>query len=65
MLSSAVSPAGFSLQQVRELVCQTTPFAMSYLHISEGASRLDDGRQSELTGKAIAYLITDFVKAQS
>ena len=63
-LSSAISPAGFSLQQVRELVYQTMPFKMSYLHIAEGASVLDDGRKSDLTGKAIAYLITDFIKAQ-
>lgn len=64
-LSSAMSPAGFSLQQVRELVYQTRPNQMGYLHVSEGATELQDGQKSELTGKAIAYLITDFIKAQS
>ncbi|HEY0899255.1 MAG TPA: formimidoylglutamase [Sphingobacteriaceae bacterium] len=64
-LSSAMSPAGFSLQQVRELVYQTQPFKMGYLHISEGATELRDGRRGDLTGKTIAYLITDFIKAQS
>lgn len=64
-LSSAVSPAGFTLQQVRELVYQTVPFKLGYLHLAEGASALTDGRQSDLTGKTLAYLVTDFIKAQS
>ncbi len=65
LLSSAVSPSGFSLQQVRELVYQSRPYPMAYLHIAEGAYRLDDGRENPLIGKAIAYLITDFIKVQS
>lgn len=63
-LSSAETPAGFSLQQVRELVYQTRPYPMGYLHLAEGAARLDDGRESRLTGRTIAYLITDFIKTQ-
>jgi formiminoglutamase len=36
---------------------------IAYLHICEGATKLDDGRVDENTGKLIAYLVSDFVKA--
>jgi formiminoglutamase len=36
---------------------------IGYLHISEGATKMDDGREDEQTGKLIAYLVTDFVKS--
>lgn len=63
-LSSATSPSGFSLEQVRDMIAQTTRRQLFYLHIAEGASRLDDGRESVFAGKSIAYLLSDFMKAQ-
>lgn len=64
MLSSAMSPSGFTMQQLRDMIAQTARAQLFYLHIAEGASRLDDGRESSLTGKAVAYLVSDFMKAQ-
>ena len=64
LLSSAVSPSGFKLEQVRDMMAQTVRRQLFYLHIAEGASRLDDGRESKMAGKAIAYLLSDFIKAQ-
>ncbi len=64
VLSSAETPSGFSVNDVRKLIL-TNPKRFSYLHISEGATRLLDGRVSKLTSKLIAYLVSDFVKAQA
>lgn len=61
-LSSATSPSGFSLNEIRRILLNNR-FNFNYLHICEGATALVDGRQDVSTGKAIAYLITDFVKA--
>ena len=36
----------------------------SYFHICEGAPALDDSKNNHLTGKLIASLITDFMKAK-
>ncbi|WP_316830338.1 formimidoylglutamase [Pedobacter aquatilis] len=63
VLSSAETPSGFAVNDIRKLIL-TSEKAFSYLHISEGATRLLDGRFSKLTSKLIAYLISDFVKAQ-
>ena len=64
VLSSAVSPDGFTLLQVRDMIAQTRIRQLFYLHIAEGASKMDDGRQSDQTGKTIAYIVSDFIKAQ-
>ncbi|WP_026897320.1 arginase family protein [Daejeonella oryzae] len=63
-LSSAISPTGFTVTQVREMITQTKLRQFFYLHIAEGAVHLTDGREDQLTGKLIATLISDFVKAQ-
>lgn len=64
VLSSAETPSGFTVDEIRKLIL-TTGTHFSYMHISEGATRLLDGRVSKLTSKLIAYLISDFVKAQA
>jgi len=64
VLSSAETPSGFTVNEIRKLIL-TTRAHFSYMHISEGATRLLDGRVSKLTSKLIAYLISDFVKAQA
>lgn len=61
ILSSASSPSGFSLNDIRTLILSRTK-NFSYLHICEGATQLTDGRQDLTTGKTIAFLISDFIK---
>lgn len=64
MLSSATSPNGFSVTQARQFIHQTaTKSKVAYLHICEGAAELDNGLKSTNTGKFIAYLVSDFIKA--
>lgn len=61
MPSSALSPSGFSLDQMRYFVRKSAKaLSPSYLHLAEGAPRND---QEELVvGKALSYLVTDFIK---
>lgn len=63
VLSSAMTPSGFPLNEIRRLILNTTK-KISYLHICEGATVLSDGRQCQTTAKTIAYLISDFIKSQ-
>jgi formiminoglutamase len=62
VLSSAETPSGFAVNDVRKLIL-TTAKKFSYLHLSEGATRMLDGGVSKLTSKLVAYLVSDFVKA--
>lgn len=62
ILSSAATPTGFSLNEVRQLIL-TAQKEFCYLHLCEGAMQLKDGRREETIGKTIAYLISDFIKA--
>lgn len=62
MLSSATTPSGFALDDIRKILINNT-VKYSYLHICEGATALADGRKDLTTGKTIAYLVTDFIKA--
>ncbi|MCX3264347.1 formimidoylglutamase [Pedobacter agri] len=64
VLASAETPSGFAVNDIRKLIL-TNEKKFSYLHISEGATRLLDGRVSKLTSKLIAYLVSDFIKAQA
>ena len=64
ILSSATTPSGISAQHARQFVTFTgLDTKTAYLHISEGAARLVDGRVDEGIGKLISYLVSDFVKA--
>jgi formiminoglutamase len=64
--SSAMTLSGFSVQQAREYIHF---FGKSknaaYLHICEGAPDLDQTNNNHLTGKLVAYLITDFMKSKN
>ncbi|MFD0940370.1 formimidoylglutamase [Pedobacter boryungensis] len=62
VLSSAISPSGFALNDIRKILLGNSK-KFSYLHICEGATTLADGREDLKIGKTIAYLITDFIKA--
>lgn len=62
VLSSAQTSSGFALNDIRKILMSNTK-NYSYLHICEGATQLADGRKDLTTGKTIAYLVIDFVKA--
>lgn len=62
MPSSALSPSGFSLEQARHFVRKCAKSLLpAYLHLPEAAP--DGPEQSRLVGKALSYLVTDFIKA--
>jgi formiminoglutamase len=64
-LSSASTPCGISPIHARQFITfASTDSKVAYLHICEGATKLDDGRSSDNTGKLISYLVSDFIKAQ-
>jgi len=63
LLSSAATPSGLELNLVRELILTSTQ-KYTYLHLCEGAVEMADGRSAPQTAKAIAYLITDFIRNQ-
>ncbi len=59
---SAKTPSGFRLNDVRRIVHRTGQTGRCcYLHIAEGAPKKDTAWH---VGKAISYLITDFIKSQ-
>ncbi len=65
-LSSAMTPVGIEPRHARQYISFAAVDAKpAYLHICEGASRLADGRTDSGSGKLVAYLVTDFVKAMA
>ncbi len=62
VLSSAITPSGFALNDIRKILISNHK-KYSYLHICEGAIKMANSREDLTTGKTIAYLITDFIKA--
>lgn len=62
VLSSAITTSGFALNDIRKILLSNRK-KFSYLHICEGAIALADGKIDVGTGKTIAYLISDMVKA--
>jgi len=62
--TSAMTLSGFSVQQARQFIHHfATNKNASYIHICEGAPTLDESNNNHLTGKLIAYMITDFMKS--
>jgi formiminoglutamase len=62
MPSSALSPSGFTLDQVRSMLYLLTQQNQPvYLHLSEGAP--SNATEEKIVGKALAYLVSDFIKA--
>ncbi|GAB4091954.1 formimidoylglutamase [Flaviaesturariibacter terrae] len=65
-LSSAQTPSGLLPLHARQYVNLCAGNAKcAYLHISEGAVRLANGKTDESTGKLISYLVSDFIKMHS
>jgi len=64
--SSAITPSGFSVEKVRQFINYFGHHKnAAYLHICEGAPDLDNEKNNHITGKLIAYLVTDFMKAKN
>ena len=62
--SSAMTMSGFSVEEVRHFIHYFGKNQnVAYLHICEGAPDLAEAKNTHLIGKLIAYLVTDFVKA--
>ena len=56
---------GFSIEKARQFVHYFGESKnVAYLHISEGAPQLGDEKNPQLTGRLIAHLVTDFMKAK-
>ena len=66
VLSSACTPSGITPLLARQYINFAAVNAkVAYLHISEGACQLADGRKDNSTGKLISYLVADFIKANT
>lgn len=64
--SSAMTLSGFSVDKARHYIYYFGKHQnASYFHICEGAPELDDSKNNHLTGKLIASMITDFMKAKA
>ncbi len=62
--SSAKTSSGISPMQARQYIHQAaTQLNILYFHIAEGAPVLSHIKADNKTGKLIAYLMTDFIKA--
>ena len=62
-LSSASTPTGISPLHARQYINYAAlDTKAAYLHICEGATKLNDGRSDGSTGKLISYLVSDFLK---
>ena len=65
-LSSASTPTGISPLHARQYMnFVATDSKIAYVHICEGATKLDTGETNSSTGKLISYLVSDFVKSHS
>lgn len=63
--NSSATPSGVNPIHARQFVSYAGGDSKTaYLHICEGAAKLSDGRSSEMTGKLICYLVSDFIKAK-
>jgi formiminoglutamase len=63
--ASAQTPSGFSMEQVRKFVhFFGSQSKASYLHICEAAPHLSTTMQPSQVGKAMAYIVSDFIKAK-
>ena len=62
MPSSAMGPSGFTLEEARYFIrrFKQSNRKISYLHLPEAAPTTDD--QANITGKALAYLVYDFIR---
>ncbi len=66
ILSSSSTPSGISPLYARQYInFAAVDSKIAYVHICEGATKLDNGETNSSTGKLISYLVSDFVKSHS
>jgi formiminoglutamase len=66
VLSSASSPCGITTLNARQyLNFAAMDSKIAYVHICEGATKLETGETGSSTGKLISYLVSDFIKSHS
>ena len=64
ILSSAMTPSGITALQARQYMnFVANNSRVAYVHITEGATKLENGETNNETGKLVSYLVSDFVKA--
>ncbi len=64
MPTSAYSPSGFSVEQIRKLIYQLSKQSnFEYLHLAEGAPT--NSLENKIVGKTLSYLVSDFIKANN
>lgn len=61
MPTSAFTPSGFTLNEIRSAVRQLASKKPIYLHLPEGAPKTNEEKTT--VGKALAYLVGDFIKS--
>ncbi len=61
MLSSAMTPSGFTHTEIRQYVRTAAHYRPYYLHVCEGAEQRSDGLSQPGAGKMASYLVADFV----
>lgn len=62
MPTSAYTPSGFTLDEIRSAIRSVNNCVIQYLHLPEGAPKNDI--EKTIVGKALAYLVADFIKTQ-
>jgi formiminoglutamase len=63
ILASAATSSGISTLQARRYVAKCAKEAnVAYLHITEGATKLKQGKEDIYTAKLVAYLVTDLMR---
>lgn len=63
VLSSAVTPSGIAAIDARYYIASCAQHCkLAYVHLTEGATELRDGRKDLSTAKLAAYLITDLLR---
>lgn len=63
VLSSAATPSGITVPDARYYMAACAQHCkLAYVHLTEGATALRDGRKDATTAKLAAYLITDLLR---
>jgi formiminoglutamase len=63
-LASAMTPSGISPVHARQYMNFAGNYQrIAYVHICEGAAKLQNGDENGHTGKLLAYLVSDFIKS--
>jgi formiminoglutamase len=64
-LTSAMTPCGLQSKDVRLFIDTISQLSqIAYLHIAEGASKLENGNINPMLGKLVSYLVSDFVRGK-